>query len=430
MATRLDENRLTGRIFRYRAGRLFCEGVSLEKVARRFGTPCYVLSAGGIRAAARELKEAFGFLHPVICYAMKANDSLAVLGLLAREGFGVEVVSGGELFKALRAGIRGEKIVFSGVGKTEAEIEAALKARILLFNVESPPELEAVARVARRLGRIASVSLRINPNVDAHTHRYITTGMDENKFGINLSDAVAAYERAMRLKGVCALGIHCHIGSQITGTKPFVLAARRINELLGALGRRGIFPIYRNIGGGFGISYAPGQPRLNVRTLAKELAPYLKLRGLQIVIEPGRFMVGEAGALLARVVYVRKGARKTFVIADAGMNDLLRPCLYEAYHEILPCRKNSGRPSPVDVVGPVCESADFLALKRPMPPVKERDLLAVLGAGAYGRTMASNYNGRPRAAEILVDGGRARIVRRGETYKDLLRGESEQGGRR
>lgn len=425
METGRRKTNLTGRIFRRRAGKLYCEGVRLERAARRFGTPVYVLSAQGIRTAARELKEAFDFLRPVICYAVKANDSLAVLGLIRREGFGAEVVSGGELFKALRAGIRGDKIVFSGVGKNEGEIRAALKARILLFNVESIPELEAIDRVARAMGKIAPVSLRINPNVDAHTHRYITTGMDENKFGISLSGAVAAYERAMRLRGVCALGIHCHIGSQITSPKPFVLAARRVNELLGDLGRRGIFPIYRNIGGGFGISYAPGRPRLNVRALARDLAPYLRMRGLQVIIEPGRFLVGEAGALLTRVVYVRRGARKTFVIVDAGMNDLLRPCLYEAYHHVVPCAGKSGRSRRVDVVGPVCESADFLALSRPLPPAKAGDLLAVLGAGAYGRAMASNYNGRPRAAEILVEGGKARVIRRRESYGDLLRGESE-----
>jgi len=409
--------------FRTRHGILHCEGVSLEALARRHGTPLWVYSANAIRDAIGAVRDAFASHHPLICYAMKANPSLAVLRLVVGEGLGIEVVSGGELFRALRAGVHPDRIVFSGVGKTEDEIRAALRARILMFNVESEPELDAIARIARGEGRRARIEIRINPHVDAHTHRYITTGTHENKFGIDWSLAEAVYVRAAGMPCLEVAGIHIHIGSQIADPVPFAAGLARMEKLLDRLERRGINLRWRNIGGGFGIAYRPGQPRLDVRRVAKLLHHRLAARPMGLIVEPGRFLVGEAGALLTRVVYVKHGVRKTFVIADAGMNDLIRPCLYEAHHEVVPVRRRAGSSRRVDVVGPICESSDFLAEARSFPPVHGGDLLAVLGAGAYGMAMSSNYNGRRRAAEVLVEGGRAWLVRRRETNRDLVRGE-------
>lgn len=400
-----------------------CEGVSLAALARRHGTPLYVYSAGAIRGAIREIREAFAEFDPLVCYAMKANGTLGILKLAASEGCSVEVVSGGELYRARAAGLDPRRMVFSGVGKTDGEIESALRARILMFNVESVPELRAIARVASRLRTQAPVELRINPHVDAHTHRYITTGTHENKFGIDWTRAEAAFAEASRLRGINLIGIHSHIGSQITDPKPFAAAAARIDGLLDRLDRRGIRLTYRNIGGGLGISYRPGQRRLNVAAVARLLAPSLRRRPMRIILEPGRFLVGEAGAILTRVVYVKRGIRKSFVIVDAAMNDLIRPALYEAHHEILAVRPRPGRLT-ADVVGPICESGDFLGVDRNLPAQAAGDLLAILGAGAYGNVMSSNYNARPRAAEVLVEGRAARVIRRRETLADLVRGES------
>ncbi len=408
--------------FRYRSGGLMCEGVSLSAVARRYGTPCYVTCARAIRTAVESVRTAFDRFSPLICYAMKANTSYAVLRSVAREGCGVEVVSGGELWQALRAGIPPAKIVFSGVGKTEEEIASAIRRRILLFNVESIPELHLIAAVARRRGVRAPVALRINPNVDAHTHRYITTGTNENKFGIDFRQAEGAFREAARLRGIDLAGIHCHIGSQITTAGPFVASIRRLNGLLDRLLRFGIRLRIRNVGGGFGISYRPGQPRLDVGSLACRLAPHLGGRDMLLILEPGRFIVGEAGALVARVVYVKKGVRRTFVIVDAGMDNLIRPCLYEAHHEIWPVKPRRGSVV-VDVVGPVCESADFFGQRRRMAPLVQGDTIAILGAGAYGSAMASNYNGRRRAVEVMVDGRETHVVRRRQSYEDLVKGE-------
>jgi diaminopimelate decarboxylase len=402
---------------------LCCDGLSLESLARRYGTPLHVVSANAIRSAIRELKDAFGRFDPLICYAMKANGTLGILRLVAREGLGAEVVSGGELYRALRAGVRPDRIVFSGVGKTDEELEASLRAGILLFDVESEPELEALSRAACRTGRRARVALRINPHVDAHTHRYITTGTAETKFGIDIRRAEAAFELAARLPGLEVAGLHTHIGSQITDAAPFAAAAKRVDALLDRLERHGLHLRYRNIGGGFGIQYTPSGSRLDVRTVADRLAPSLARRPLRLVLEPGRFLVGEAGTLLTKVLYLKRGAVKTFAIVDAAMTELIRPCLYRAFHEIVPVRPRRGRRKRMDIVGPVCETADFLGLDRRLPPLRSGDLLAVLAAGAYGAAMSSRYNGRPRAAEVLVDGRRATVIRRRETYADLVRGE-------
>jgi diaminopimelate decarboxylase len=409
--------------FRNRRGHLHCEGVSLAALARRHGTPLWVYSGGAIREAIAEVRDAFAAHRPLICYAMKANMSLAILRLVAAEGCGVEVVSGGELFRALRARVHPDRIVFSGVGKTDDEIRAGLRAGILMFNVESEPEMDAIARVARKEGRRARVEFRVNPHVDAHTHRYMTTGTHENKFGIDWTRAEAAYVRAARLPCLEVAGIHVHIGSQITDPRPFGAALDRVEILLDRLERRGIALRWRNIGGGLGIAYRPGQHRLDARGLAARLHHRLAARPMGLIVEPGRFLVGEAGALVTRVVYVKHGVRRTFAIVDAGMNDLIRPCLYEAHHEIVPVERRSGVPRRVDVVGPICESSDFLGLGRRLPPLRGGDLLAVLGAGAYGMAMSSNYNGRRRAAEILVERGRVIVIRRRETYQDLVRGE-------
>ncbi|MEK7475452.1 MAG: diaminopimelate decarboxylase [Candidatus Coatesbacteria bacterium] len=409
--------------FRNRRGSLHCESVSLDLLARRHGTPLWVYSGGAIRGAVAEVREAFAAHRPLICYSMKANSSLAILRLMVAEGCGIEVVSGGELFRALRAGAHPDRIVFSGVGKTDDEIRAGLRAGILMFNVESEPELDAIARVARGLGRRARVEFRINPHVDAHTHRYITTGTHENKFGIDWTMAEAVYVRAARLRCLEVAGIHIHIGSQITDPLPFAAALGRVEILLDRLERRGIVLRWRNIGGGLGIAYRPGQHRLNARHVASLLHHRLAARPMGLIVEPGRFLVGEAGALVTRVIHVKRGVRKNFAIVDAGMSDLIRPCLYEAHHEIVPVQPRSGAPRRVDIVGPICESSDFLGLGRRLPPLRGGDLLAVLGAGAYGMAMSSNYNGRRRAAEVLVEGGRAMLVRRRETYLDLVRND-------
>ena len=410
--------------FPSRGGRLACEGVPLRSIAARHGTPCYVTSAGSVRAAIAAVRRGFVGVSPLICYAMKANASLGLLRLMAREGCGAEVVSEGELRQALRAGIPAARMTFSGVGKTAREISFALSRGIGLFNVESLPELHAVSRIARSAGVRARVALRVNPGVDAHTHRYITTGTSENKFGIDFRQAEGAFRAAARLPGVDLAGVHCHIGSQITSPGPFVAAVRRVNGLVDRLFRRGIRLRIWNLGGGPGVSYRPGQRRMDVGDLGRALVPLLFGRGMSVVVEPGRFLVAEAGVLVTRVLYVKRGVRKTFVIVDAGMDNLIRPCLYEGHHEIRPVAPRGGARRKADVVGPICESADFLGLNRRLPPLREGDLLAVFGTGAYGSTMASNYNGRRKAPQVLVDGRKVKVLRRRESYEDLMRGEA------
>ena len=401
-----------------------CENASLSALARRHGTPLFVMSANALRCAASELRNAFGAFDPLLCYAIKANPSLAVVRLFAREGFGAEVVSGGELYRALRAGVPPSMIVFSGVGKTEAEMAGGLKSRVLMFNVESAEELRTLDSVARRLRTRAHVAIRVNPRVDAHTHRYITTGTSENKFGVDIGMAPAVFALASRLKGIELAGIHTHIGSQITGPGPFVECARRVNVLAGKLARSGIRFCWRNMGGGLGISYGPGRPRMDASSLARALAPYLRAGPPRLIMETGRFLAGEAGVLLVRVLRVKHGIRKAFAVTDGAMTELIRPALYQAHHEIVPVSPRRGRGERVDVVGPVCESADFLGLARRLPPLREGDLLAVMGAGAYGSAMASNYNSRRRPAEVMVDGARVRLIHAREGLGDLVRGES------
>jgi diaminopimelate decarboxylase len=410
--------------FAYRDGELRCEDVPLAMLAEAHGTPLYVYSAQTLRERLRAFDEAFRDVPHLVCFATKANDHLAILRLLARAGAGFDVVSGGELWKVRRAGADPRRIVFSGVGKTEAEIEYALREGILMLNVESAEELEAVAGVARRLGVRAPVGLRVNPDVDPKTHPYVSTGLRKSKFGIAIEDALAQYRRARALGHLALVGVDCHIGSQLTDTAPFVDALARVRGLVGRLAEEGLGDElrYLDFGGGVGIRYddeSPPEPA----AYAAALADGLRGLALTLVLEPGRAIVGNAGALVTRVLYRKETAAKRFVIVDGAMNDLVRPALYGSYHALRPVRPRRGPTIVADVVGPVCESGDFLAQDREMEAPEPGDLLAVMSAGAYGYVMASNYNSRPRPAAILVDGARAHIIRDRETLEDLVRGE-------
>ncbi len=409
--------------FHYKGGKLHCEQVSLETLARKFGTPLYVYSAGHIEERYRQLDRAFSGMDHLICFAMKANGNLAVLRAMANAGAGFDIVSGGELFRVVQAGGDPRKCVFSGVGKTRDEIQYALKLGIHAFNIESEPELRAIAAVARRAGRRAPIALRVNPGVDPHTHHYISTGKHESKFGISINRALDVYREASRLKGLEIRGIQMHIGSQITSSKPFVEAIRKMLPLVERV--RALAPATLqdfDIGGGLGICYRNEKPPTALQ-FDHAVAPLLRNLGLRILMEPGRFIVGNAGALVTRVIYVKQTPAKRFVVIDAAMNDLIRPALYGSYHDIVPVTKRSRGTVTADIVGPVCESGDFFAQGRRIPAVAESELLAVLSAGAYGMAMASNYNARPRPAEVMVKGRRFALVRRRETMKDLVNGE-------
>jgi diaminopimelate decarboxylase len=410
--------------FHYRNGELHCEGVSLRAIAESTGTPTYVYSKAALLENLAAYDRAFAPVPHVVCYAMKANGNLGVLATLARAGAGADIVSGGELFRALRAGIPAQKILFAGVGKTRDEMREALKAEILLFNVESASELAALNETATALGVRAATALRVNPDVDPQTHPYISTGLKTAKFGIPLADAVRVYEDAARLPGIAVSGVQMHIGSQLTKTAPFADALERVEWLVGTLRARGIDIRFVDVGGGLGIRYRDETPPSHDQ-YAGALLPALVRLGVTVLLEPGRSIVGNAGVLLTRVLYRKGSPDKTFVIVDAAMNDLIRPAFYGAYHEIRPVldERRARPPETVDVVGPICESGDFLAKDRELPRVDEADLLGVMSSGAYGFAMASNYNARPRAAEVLVHGAGFTIVRRRETYEDLVAGE-------
>ncbi len=410
--------------FDYRNSELQCESTPLRMIADAVGTPTYVYSRATLVENYRAYAAAFGSHPHVIAYAMKANGNLGLLAVLAREGAGIDVVSGGELFRALKAGVPPKKIVFAGVGKNREEMRDALKADILMFNVESAAELALLDRVAQELGVRAPVALRVNPDVDPQTHPYISTGLRSAKFGIPIAHALSEYDNAHRLAGIEVVGVHMHIGSQLIKVSPIQDAVARVVDLVRTLRSRGIPIRYLDVGGGLGIRYRDEEPA-TPRDLAEAVLPAARQLGVTVILEPGRSMVGNAGLLLTRVLYNKETGDKRFVVVDAAMNDLIRPSLYDAYHEVLPVRESRGRPQlTVDVVGPVCESGDFLAKDRALPQVDEGDLLAVMSAGAYGFAMASNYNARPRAAEVLVDGSRYSIVRRRESYEDLIAGET------
>lgn len=409
-------------LFGYKKGELHVEDVPLRVLAKKYGTPLYVYSQGTLERHVESYHKAFkGFPH-VICFAAKANSNLAVLGVLGKKGAGADVVSGGELHRALKAGIPASKIVYAGVGKTEEEIRYALKSKIMMFNIESGQELEEINRVAGRMKTRAPIALRINPDIDPLTHPYISTGLRKYKFGIPMEEALEHYRLADGMKNVDVVGIHKHIGSQITEVTPFVDALNRILTLVDELKEHGLGIRYLDMGGGLGIPYNH-ETIAPPRELARRVLPLLRGRNLTLVIEPGRSISGNAGILLSKVLYLKKGPGKEFVIVDAGMNDLMRPTLYDAYHEILPVRKSRAGKIVADVVGPICESGDFLAREREIQKPQRGDLIAVMSAGAYAFTMSSNYNSRPRAAEVMVKGRRHYIVRERETYRDLTRGE-------
>jgi diaminopimelate decarboxylase len=406
-----------------RGAPLCCGRVSLETLARRYGTPLYVYSADQIAERLRLFQQAFAGREHLVCYAVKANSALAILKLLAAQGAGFDIVSGGELERVLAVAPEAAgRVVFSGVGKTAAEIDLALKTGILAFNVESEGELELLAAHARRLKTRARFSLRVNPDVFADTHPYISTGLREHKFGVDIRRAPAIYRSVAKSKWLEAHGVSVHIGSQIRSAEPFGAAMERVSRLVSLMRREGIALKTVDAGGGLGIDYHGGafDPAAKVAEYAEAIERALDGFDGRLLIEPGRFLVAQAGALVARVLHVKRNGKKTFVITDAAMNDLIRPALYQAHHDIVPVRATAGRPRVVDVVGPVCESGDFFARDRKLGAVKPGDLVALLDVGAYGMAQSSNYNTRPRAAEVLVEGAKARLIRRRETMADVL----------
>ncbi len=408
--------------FTYKDNRLFAEDVAISDLAARLGTPLYIYSARTLRRHYRVLSEAFKGTDSLICFAMKALSNLSILKLFSDLGAGFDIVSVGELMRCLRAGADPAKIVFSGVGKTDEEIEAALKAKILMINVESRPELHRVSAVAQRIKLQAPVSLRVNPDLDPGTHPHISTGHRDSKFGIPLSQVDEYYAEARGLQNLELAGLSTHIGSQITETGPFAEAGEKVAKIVVGLREQGIALKYLDLGGGLGIPYQE-EPPSPAQYSAALLGP-LRNIGLKIIIEPGRVLVGNAGILVTKVLYVKETDVKRFIVVDGAMNDLIRPVLYEAYHDIVPVvRREGGDRQTADVVGPVCESGDFFARERDLPAVDSGDLIAVMSAGAYGFVMASNYNSRPRAAEVLVNGAEAHVIRDRDNFEDIIRNE-------
>ncbi len=413
--------------FHYRDGQLYCEELPLMEVVEKVGSPCYVYSHATLTRHFTVFDEEFSNVPHLICYSMKANSNLAILRLFGSLGGGADIVSGGELYRARKAGIPADRIVYSGVGKTRAEIEYALTEKILMFNIESSQELEAINAQAARMGLKAGISIRINPDVDPKTHPYISTGLKKNKFGIDIEGAFKEYERASKLSNVEIVGVDCHIGSQLTEVSPFVDAIERLRILIGRLAKIGIAIRRLDLGGGLGITYdqeAPPHPH----EYAEAILRHLQSLDCTLIFEPGRVMVGNAGVLLTRVLYTKKTPSREFAIVDAAMNDLVRPSLYGSYHHIQVVERKPGEETRVvDVVGPICESGDFLAKDRELPVLQQGDVLAVMSAGAYGSSMASNYNSRPRAPEVLVEGDRCTVIRRRESWEDLIRCEELSG---
>ena len=409
--------------FQHRNGELHAEGVPLREIATRVGTPCYIYSLATLRRHYKVFNDAFASIPHVICFSVKANSNLAVLRTFAHEGSGFDIVSGGELFRVLRAGGDPSKVVFSGVGKTRDEIVAALRAGILMFNVESPGELDTINAAAGAVGVKARVALRVNPDVDPKTHPYISTGLKKSKFGIHIQRSIEDYRRARELPHIEVVGVDCHIGSQLTTVPPFVDALARIRSLVERLHQERFHIRYLDIGGGLGITYNDEQPP-EPREYATAVSDALRGLDTTLVLEPGRVIVGNAGILLTRVLYLKGTDEKNFVVVDGGMNDLIRPALYGSYQGIQPVMPRDGAKLVADIVGPVCESGDFFAKDREIAPLAPGDLLAVMSAGAYGFVMASNYNTRPRPPEVMVDGDNFYVVRERETLDDLVRGES------
>ncbi|MEN6440083.1 MAG: diaminopimelate decarboxylase [Syntrophobacter sp.] len=410
-------------LFQYRGDELFCEDIPVRTIAEEVGTPCYIYSHTTLTHHFAVFDAAFKDVPHLTCYSVKANSNIAILKLFGSLGAGVDIVSGGELYRARKAGIPPERIVYSGVGKTVEEIDYALRENILMFNIESIQELEAINNRAAGMNVKARISLRVNPDIDPNTHPYISTGMKKNKFGISIDNAVKAYQQARSLGNIEIMGVDCHIGSQLTDVAPFVDALRRLRVLIERLRESGIEVRYLDLGGGLGIVYdqeAPPQPHEYAEAILRELDNV----NCTLVFEPGRVIVGNAGILATKVLYTKGTPSKNFVIADAAMNDLVRPSLYGSYHYIQPVVKSNNETTMVDVVGPICESGDFLAKDRGLPMPSGGEYLAVMSAGAYGFSMSSNYNSRPRAAEVLVQGGQYFVIRKRETWEDLVRLET------
>ena len=412
--------------FEYRSNELFCEGVSLATIAEAAGTPVYVYSRSEIDRAYRAFDDALAGIPHEICYAVKANSSLGVLGVLVQLGAGADIVSVGELYRWLRAGGVASSVVFSGVGKTEAEMKTAIEAGIGCFNVESAEELDVLDRVAQSIGKRARLSIRVNPDVDPETHPYISTGLKQNKFGVAMAEARGLFRDAAKRKGLQVVGVDCHIGSQLIKTTPFSDAIARLVELVHQLAKDGVKLAHVDIGGGLGIDYGKGDtvpsPAEYGQAVRTGLAPLASL-GLKLLTEPGRVIVGQAGALVSRVLYRKHNEAKHFTIVDAAMNDLMRPALYNSFHPIQPVERPERPLAPTDVVGPICETGDFFARERPLPALDAGELICIGAAGAYGSAMASNYNTRPRAAEVLVSGASYTMIRTRETYEQLVAGE-------
>lgn len=412
--------------FKYQGNDLYCEDVRIAELALKFGTPLYVYSHHTLIDHFLKLKRSFSRVRPLICFSVKSNSNLSILKALVQRGAGLDIVSGGELYRAKKIGADPKKIVYASVGKTRQEIEEAIRYGILFFNVESLQELGLISEAASRLKKEARVCVRINPNIDPHTHRYITTGTVESKFGVDFDTARIMFLNKENFRNVRLCGLHVHIGSQITFVDPFLSALKRVCSFIEELKRMGIALEWLNIGGGLGIIYKEERPQ-TAQEFAAHVIPILKKTGLKIILEPGRFIVGNAGVLVTRVLYVKDTPMKRFVVVDAGMNDLIRPSLYGAYHEVQALDKNKMQAGPSmkksDVVGPICESGDFLANDRPMPLFDSGELLAVMGAGAYGFSMSSNYNSRRRAAEVMVKGDRFYLIREREKFEDLIRKE-------
>ncbi len=407
--------------FHYSHNQLHVEQVALDDIAQQFGTPCYVYSRAALTDAYQQFAQAFKSREHLICFAVKANSNLAILNVFARLGAGFDIVSGGELQRVLAAGGAAQKIVFSGVGKSEAEMRLALEVGILCFNVESAPELARLNAVAKSMGKIAPISLRVNPNVDAKTHPYISTGLKQNKFGVAYTEALALYQEAAAMSHLRVTGMDCHIGSQLTDSSPFIAATEKVLALVDQLAAHGIVLEHLDLGGGLGIRYDAETPP-SIAHYAEALLGALQGRTQKLIVEPGRVLVGNAGVLLTRIEYLKNGEEKNFAIVDAAMNDLMRPALYDAYHAILPVQKRDTPAHTFDVVGPICETGDFIGRARAMA-VEQGDRLAVMSAGAYGMSMSSNYNTRPRAAEIMVDGSAIFEVRARENVSQLFAAE-------
>ncbi|MEW6377971.1 MAG: diaminopimelate decarboxylase [bacterium] len=408
--------------FQYINNELYAEGLPVREIIDRVGTPVYIYSYQTLERHFKAYDSAFGDIDHLICFAVKANSNLAILNLLGKLGAGADIVSGGELHRALKAGIAPEKIVYAGVGKMRQEMESALRSNILMFNVESWPELEFLDQVAGELGVKAPVAWRVNPDIAADTHPYISTGLRREKFGLDIHQALEEYKRARSLKNIDLAGIHVHIGSQITQVTPFVDSLVKVIDLIGKLDAEGIGIRCIDIGGGLGITYRDEVPP-SPQEFLQAISPVIDGLGVKIISEPGRVIVGNAGILVTQVLYVKRKDDKNFLIVDAGMNDLIRPSLYKAYHEILPVRREDRPKMVADVVGPICESGDFLARDRELPELFAGELMSVMSAGAYGFAMSSNYNSRPRVPEVLVKGDQSYIIRERETYDDLTRKE-------